>query len=41
MNLAGDQMQFAQQQQANADARKSEALSGMIGGVGDLAGSFF
>ena len=41
MNLAGDQMQFAQQQQANADARKNQALGGVIGGVGDLVGSFF
>jgi len=40
MNLAGDQRKFAQEQQALADQNKSQALQGVIGGVGNLAGSF-
>ena len=41
MNLAGDQRAHAQQQADAAGTAKTQALTSMIGGVGDFAGAIF
>ena len=41
MNLAGDQRATAQQNADLAAQGKSQALTSMIGGVGDFAGAIF